>query len=207
MRSSDQLAQFVEKALAKGKSRDEIEGAMTGAGWSASEINEAMNTWAESDFDPPVPRPRPYVSAKESFLYAITFVSLAMTAWHINWLGFELIDLVLPEPHEGSFYYDEIRWAISTLIVFLPVFLYMNFRVLNDANKDPARRRSTVRKWFGYITLFISAGVMIGDLIFTIFTLLSGDMTLRIVLKTGLLGVVAAMIFIYFRGEMHDAEE
>ena len=53
MRSSDQLAQFVEKALAKGKSRDEIEGAMTGAGWSASEINEAMNTWAESDFDPP----------------------------------------------------------------------------------------------------------------------------------------------------------
>jgi len=207
MRASDQLAQFVERALSKGKSRQEIQAAMESAGWSASEVSEALNTWADSDFDPPVPRPRPYVSAKESFLYALTFVALAMTAWHINWLGFEIIDLLLPEPHEDMFYYDEIRWSISTLIVFLPVFLFMNFRVLSDANKDPARRRSTVRKWFGYITLFIAAVVIIGDLIFTIFTLLSGDITLRIVLKTGLLGVVSAMIFVYFRGEMHDAEE
>ncbi len=207
MRSSDQLAQFVERALAQGKSRQEIQDAMDGAGWSPSEVNEALSAWAETDFDLPIPRPRPYVSAKESFLYALTFVSLAMTAWHINWLGFELIDLLLPEAHDDYFYYDEIRWSISTLIVFLPVFLFMNFRVLSDANKDPARRRSTVRKWFGYITLFIAAVVMIGDLIFTIFTLLSGDITVRIILKTGLLGAVAAMIFVYFRGEMHDAEE
>ena len=207
MRAADQLAQFVERALGQGKSRQEIQVAMEGAGWSPSEITEALSAWAETDFDPPVPRPRPYVSAKESFLYALTFVSLAMTAWHLNWLGFEIIDLLLPEEHEDFFYYDEIRWSISTLIVFLPVFLFMNFRVLNDANKDPARRRSTVRKWFGYITLFIAAVVIIGDLIFTIFMLLSGDLTLRIVLKTVLLGLSSAMIFFYFRGEMHDAEE
>ena len=207
MRAADQLAQFVERALGQGKSRQEIQVAMEGAGWSPSEITEALSAWAETDFDPPVPRPRPYVSAKESFLYALTFVSLAMTAWHLNWLGFEIIDLLLPEEREDFFYYDEIRWSISTLIVFLPVFLFMNFRVLNDANKDPARRRSTVRKWFGYITLFIAAVVIIGDLIFTIFMLLSGDLTLRIVLKTALLGVSSAMIFFYFRGEMHDAEE
>ena len=207
MRAADQLAQFVERALGQGKSRQEIQVAMEGAGWSPSEITEALSAWAETDFDPPVPRPRPYVSAKESFLYALTFVSLAMTAWHLNWLGFEIIDLLLPEEHEDFFYYDEIRWSISTLIVFLPVFLFMNFRVLNDANKDPARRRSTVRKWFGYITLFIAAVVIIGDLIFTIFMLLSGDLTLRIVLKTALLGLSSAMMFFYFRGEMHDAEE
>lgn len=207
MRAADQLARFVERALSRGKSRQDIQDAMTGAGWFPSEVNEALNAWAETDFDPPVPRPRPYVSAKESFLYALTFVSLAMTAWHLNWLGFEIIDLMLPEEHEDYFDYSEIRWSISTLIVFLPVFLFMNFRVLSDANKDPARRRSTVRKWFGYITLFIAAVVIIGDLIFTIFMMLSGDLTLRIILKTGLLGLVSAMIFLYFRGEMHDAEE
>ena len=175
MRAADQLAQFVEKALRQGNTRQKIQDAMDAAGWSKSEINEAMNTWAETDFDPPVPRPRPYVSAKESFLYALTFVSLAMSAWHLIWLGFELIDLAVPDMGEDYFGYDEIRWSISTLVVFLPVFLFMNFRVLSDANKDPARRRSTVRKWFGYITLFIAAVVMIGDLIFIIYTLLSGD--------------------------------
>lgn len=149
----------------------------------------------------------PYVSAKESFLCALTFVSLAMTVFHINWLGFDLIELMLPEETDYRDIYSEIRWSLSTLFVFLPVFLYMNFSVLNDASKDPARRRSTVRKWFGYITLFIAAVVLAGDLIVTLNALLSGELTLRFILKAGLLAVVAALVFVYFGSEMRDAEE
>ncbi|MDG1739142.1 MAG: DUF5671 domain-containing protein, partial [Paracoccaceae bacterium] len=103
--------------------------------------------------------------------------------------------------------YGEVRWTVSALIVFVPIFLFMNFRVLNEAGKDPARRRSTVRKWFGYITLFIAAVVIAGDLIAALNALLSGDLTLRFFLKAGLLGGVAALVFVYFRGEMQDAEE
>jgi len=130
-----------------------------------------------------------------------------MTAWNINWLGFELIDYFWPEPHDSEFYFGETRWTISTLIVFLPLFLFMNFKVLDEAGKDPARRRSTVRKWFGYVTLFIAAGVLVGDLVFTLNALLSGDLTLRVILKVALLGGISALVFVYFRGEMNDAEE
>ncbi|MDG2339621.1 MAG: DUF5671 domain-containing protein [Paracoccaceae bacterium] len=207
MSNSDRLSKYVETALDKGMARDDIAGALASAGWSPTEISEGLGAWAESSSLPPVPRPQPYVSAKESFLYAITFVSLAMTAWNINWLGFELIDYFWPEPHDSEFYFGETRWTISTLIVFLPLFLFMNFKVLDEAGKDPARRRSTVRKWFGYVTLFIAAGVLVGDLVFTLNALLSGDLTLRVILKVALLGGISALVFVYFRGEMNDAEE
>ncbi len=207
MRNSDRLAQFVEVSLEQQHSREQISETLSAAGWSASEIAEGLGAWAETKNSPPIPRPMPYVSAKESFLYALTFVSLAMTAFHINWLGFELIELMLPGANDWGNGYGEVRWAVSALIVFLPIFLFMNFRVLNDAGKDPARRRSTVRKWFGYVTLFIAAVVLAVDLIVTLNALLSGEMTLRFILKAGLLGTVAALVFVYFRGEMQDAEE
>ncbi len=207
MRNSDRLAQFVEASLAQQHSRETITEALAAAGWSSSEIAQGLAAWDETDSTPPVPKPMPYVSAKESFLYALTFVSLAMTVFDINWLGFDLIELMLPQETDFRDIYSEIRWSLSTLFVFLPVFLYMNFSVLNDASKDPARRRSTVRKWFGYITLFIAAVVLAGDLIVTLNALLSGELTLRFILKAGLLAVVAALVFVYFGSEMRDAEE
>lgn len=207
MRNSDRLAQFVEASLAQQHSRETISEALAAAGWSTSEIAQGLAAWDETNGTPPVPKPMPYVSAKESFLYALTFVSLAMTVFHINWLGFDLIELMLPEETDYRDIYSEIRWSLSTLFVFLPVFLYMNFSVLSDASKDPARRRSTVRKWFGYITLFIAAVVLAGDLIVTLNALLSGELTLRFILKAGLLAVVAALVFVYFGSEMRDAEE
>lgn len=207
MRNSDRLAEFVEASLKQQHSREKISATLAAAGWSASEIDQGLAAWAETENSPPVPKPMPYVSAKESFLYALTFVSLAMTVFHVNWLGFDLIDLLLPDEYGNRNFYGEIRWSLSTLVVFLPVFLYMNFRVLDDASKDPARRRSTVRKWFGYITLFIAAVVLAGDLIFTLNALLGGELTLRFILKAGLLGVVSALVFVYFGNEMRDAEE
>jgi membrane protein YqaA with SNARE-associated domain len=206
MRSADQIAEFVGRALEAGRSRAEITAALDQAGWSAAEVAAGMRAWAESEFRPPVPRPRPYVSAKDAFIYAIMFAALAMTTFYITSLGFELIDRWLPGLEKVYYDYSNwtIRWAVATLIVSLPIFLVLNRRVSRAALADPAQRRSAVRKWFGYVTLFLAAMALAGDLIFTIYSGLNGDLTLRVAAKSLLVATTAGLIFWYFRTEMES---
>jgi len=209
MRPADQLAQFVAEALKSGRSRQEIADALQEAGWTQNEVSGALGAWAETGFTPPVPRPRPYVSAREAFLYALMFLALAMTAWNITTLGFELIELWLPDATDKYTRYSaqSVRWSVSVLVVFFPLFLVMNTRAQRAARADPGQRRSAVRKWFGYITLFLAAIALLGDLIAVIYALLSGDLTARFIAKAALVALTAGLIFLYFRGEMEEVQD
>ena len=208
MRPSDQLAEFIGNALSQGKSRDDISKALGDAGWSEGETRDALAAWSEADFAPPVPRPRAYVSAKEAFAYGLFFVSLGMIVWHTAALGFELINLWIVDPNADWNRFDEemLRWSIASLIVFVPLFLFLNLKVLARALQDPAHRRSAVRKWFGYVTLFLSALALAIDLIIAISTFIGGDMTLNFLAKILLVAVLSALVLLYYRYEMEDAE-
>ncbi|SFJ84347.1 DUF5671 domain-containing protein [Celeribacter neptunius] len=208
MKPAEQLAQFTREALIEGQSRAEIASALRTAGWAETEVHDALSAWAETDHIPPVPRPRPYVSAKEAFFYALMFVALGMTAWNIVDLGVDLINRWIPET-EGlrpGYSTSSMRWSIAALIVFFPLFLLMQRSETRALTRDPSRKRSAVRKWFGYIALFFSAITLLGDLLGAIYALLSGDLTLQFILKLLLVAAVSGTIFGYFQIAMKDAE-
>lgn len=207
MRQGEELIRFVRDALAEGKSRGEISQVLLAAGWARNEVHGALDAWADTGFAVPVPRPRPIVSAREAFFYGLMFVALGMTAWHLTSLLFDLIDRWLPDLTEAvdeyAFFYrnNQMRWSIASLIVFAPLFLSMNYRSVRATAKDPGARRSPVRKWLGYLTLFLAAIALLGDLIWVIYVYLQGDLGLRVLLKALVVLVVAAAIFLYFRRE------
>jgi len=203
MRSADQLANFTRDALTAGKSRAEIADALTSAGWAKNEVTEALNAWADSDFTPPVPRPRPYVSAREAFFYGLMFAALGWTAWHLVALAFNLIDMWLPDAGDRVRVGDRrnMRFSIASLIVFAPLFFYLANRAASDTRKDPSKRRSGMRKGLGYLTLFLAALTLAGDLVFVLYSLLNGDLTAQIIAKAAVLAVIAGAIFAYFRNE------
>ncbi len=210
MRPSDQLAEFTRDALAAGKSRDDIRSALERSGWAPNEIAEALNAWADIDFPTPVPRPRPYVSAREAFFYGLMFAALAMTAWHLVALLHNLIDHWVADPlteNGGRYALSSTRWSIAALIVFTPTFLVLNRRTVQATKADPGKRRSGVRKWLGYVTLFLASITLLGDLMAVIYALLSGDLTLRFILKAVVVAGVAGAIFAYFRQEAEDARD
>jgi hypothetical protein len=64
--------------------------------------------------------------------------------------------------------------------------------------RDPARRASKVRRQLTYLTLFIAAAFIIGDLIALLDDLLGGELTLRFVLKVVTVAVIAAGLFLYY---------
>lgn len=209
MRPSDQLAAFVADALKAGRGREEIAAALDDAGWTKSEVEGALNAWADTGFVPPVPRPRPIVSAREAFTYGLMFVALVVSAVNVTTLGFELIERWLPDAAERfrGFSVSRMRWSISYLVVFFPLFLVLNARAARAAKADKARRRSAIRKWFGYVTLFLAALALLGDLIAVIYALLSGDLTARFIAKAALVALTAGIIFLYFRAEMEEARD
>lgn len=214
MRPADNLAAFTRDALIAGRSREDISVALQQAGWAPNEITDALNAWSDTEFSPPVPRPRAYVSARDAFFYGLMFSTLAMTAWHLTSLSFDLIDRWIPDPadttpdsYRSRWALRRMRWSIASLIVFAPLFMMLNMRAMRATKADPGKRRSGVRKWFGYITLFIAAISLLGDLMYLIYALLNGDLTMRFAAKTAVVAVVAGVIFLYFRREIAEEDD
>lgn len=206
MKPAEQLSYFVRDALLAGHARPDIATALAQAGWSEREIAATLDGWSEGAFLPPVPRPRPFVSAREALIYGVMFIALAMITWHIVSLSFDLIERWIPEPGRSTHWYSvqSMRWSIATLIVFVPLFLVLNHRTTRALRADPGQRRSLVRRWFGHVTLFFASMALLGDLIVVIYSALSGELTLRFIARAGVVAIVAGLVFTYFRQELDD---
>ncbi|MFC3528048.1 DUF5671 domain-containing protein [Paracoccus mangrovi] len=206
MKPADQLSEFVRDAMAQGGDHDRIAQALRDAGWSAPEIAEALHGWQAAPGLPPVPRPRPYASATEALLYGLLFLSLGTVAWNITDLGMELLDRLIPDPADGRWTAGSggVRWSIAALIVFTPLFLYLSRKVATMAQGDAGRRRSLVRKWFASITLMVAVLVFLGDGIYVVYALLSGELTARFAAKAVLVAAIAALVLAYYRDELND---
>lgn len=205
--AADDLAEFVRAALLAGQPRAAIRAALADAGWPPEQADRAMAAYAETAFPVPVPRPRPRVSARDAFLYLTLFTTLGITAWHVGSLLFTLIDIMLPDPisnGRGAWRQRELRWALSALAVAAPLFLFLTWKMNKEIESSVVARLSGIRSWLGYMTLFVAAVTIIGDLIALIYSFLNGDLTLSVALKMLVVGVIAGAIFGYYLADLRD---
>src|SRR5690606_21798039 len=211
MAGDEELIQFVRDALARGATRDEIAAALEGAGWDTAAVAGALGAFADVSFPVPVPRPRVSLSAREAFLYLVLFTTLYMSALNFGSLVFDLINHAFPDPAVDVPYGyraagDTMRWSIATLIVAFPVFLFVSRVTTRDLRRDPRKRQSPVRRWLTYLTLFVAASVLIGDVILLVFYLPGGDLTARFVLKVLTAGLIAGVIFGHYLRDLRREE-
>lgn len=204
MAVSKELSRFTRDALVAGKTRDEIATALTASGWALSEVQEALDAWAETPFSPPIPRPQSTVTARDFFIYALMFGVMIFGAFYLVQLFHALIDRAMDDVSFRS--NNRIRWAMAVLIVTAPMFFWLTFRERAKLAADPALYRSAVRKWMIYLTLLISAAVLLGDLVAVIYAFLNGDFTLQFLLKALVVGIVAGFIFLYHLADVRKGE-
>jgi len=210
-KTSSELSVFVGEALRKEIPRDRIRAALLQAGWETDRVDRALEEYAEVDFPLPVPKPRPSLSAREAFFYLLLFVTLYVSAFNFGNLLFIFIDKAIPDPAMSARTAESvsyrIRGAVSALIVAFPLFLYLSRKIANELQNTPAGRSSGVRRWLTYITLFIAACIVLGDVSALLFNLLGGELTLRFVLKALVVGLVAGAIFIYYLRGLRKEEQ
>jgi len=204
------LTAFIEAALKAGSSRNDVEQALADAGWSRAQIRDGLSRFANVDFVVPVPQPRPELSARDAFMYLLMFAALYLSAYQLGNLCFQVVNLAFPDPlspYETAAAGRRIRWATSALIVAFPVFLFVASRISRDIAEEPARRNSAVRRWLTYLTLFVAAAVVIGDAIALIYNLLSGELTVRFVLKALVVAAIAGAAFGYYLWSVRADDE
>jgi Domain of unknown function (DUF5671) len=204
-----ELELFAKEALLHGLERESIRKAMIDAGWTSDQAQAALDAYADVPFPIPIPRPRPQLSAREAFLYLLLFTTLYLSAYHLGSLLFDLINRIYPDAADrasaGYLAYN-MRWSVSYLIVAFPAFVFLARYVAKEVSRRPVKRLSPIRRWLTYLTLFIAAGVIIGDLATLVYNTLAGELTIRITLKVIVVLVIAGTIFGYYLSDLRKEE-
>lgn len=139
-------------------------------------------------------------SPRDFFLYIGVIVALYISTISVLRLLFEIIDRVFPDPLE--YYVDPysggIRFAIASLVILYPAYVFVMRFLHKDMQANPEKRELRVRKWLVYLTLFITGAIIIGDLIALINTFLGGELTTRFMFKVIAVLAVTGTIFGYY---------
>lgn len=206
----DELLDFVKSALVRGLPRADVEAVLLEAGWTKEQTRSALAAFADSAFPIPVPRPRPYLDAREAFMYLVMFATLYVSAYHLGSLLFDIINTAFPDAADPSsarqYVRQSLRWSIASLIVAFPIFLYTSWLVARDLSADPNRRHSKVRRWLTYLTLYVASTVLIGDVITLVHNLLGGEITTRFLLKVLVVAFIAGTVFWYYLSDIRREE-
>mgnify|MGYP001560468513 CR=1 FL=1 len=206
---AEDLQTFVRQALERKVSREDIASALKKARWRDEEIKAALAAYADDpEVGLPVPRRKASLSASEAFQYLTIFLCLTICALSTGNLLFNLINALVPDPLEPGVLWSpwEIRFAAASLVVALPVYVAMTLGVRNANRADPVRRESPVRRWLTYLTLFLTGGVAIGDLIGLLNSLFAGDLAARFVLKALVVLLIAGCIFAFYLRDLRRDE-
>ena len=206
---NEELRQFVKESLEKGLEREAIRNVLLEAGWQEQDLRPAFGAFAEVDFPVAVPRPHPYLHAREAFLYLVSFITLYAFAFSLGAVFFGIIDY-----HFSSSIYRQNpgpstaqTTALAAIIVAFPLYLFLMRRLATAVAADPERRQSLIRRWLTYLTLVVGAAIILGDVIALLSRLLAGDPTTGFTLKVVAILLITGPIFGYYLWDMRQTED
>jgi predicted DNA-binding protein with PD1-like motif len=152
---------------------------------------------------------KPRTSPKDFFINLLSMAALYMSAGSFIALVFQYINIFFPDALEVRGYgnplqgaYSIIRFAVSTLIVSFPIYLTTLWFMGKEYITLPEKRNLRIRKWLIYFTLFLTALIIMGDLIALVNTFLGGEITMRFVLKVLTVFAVTGSIFTYYLSDV-----
>ena len=104
--------------------------------------------------------------------------------------------------NSGYDYYGDglamvLRWAIAMLLIVFPAYVAAMWWIGKDVDREPAKRDLKARKWFIWATLFFSAVMVVGDLVFLVYSFLGGEATPNFLAKVLTVAVIAGGVFGY----------
>lgn len=206
MRSRQRLAEFVRDGLRLGHTIDELRGSLERAGWSSAEVDAVLSEWIEDGLRLPVPRPRPSISGRDLVMFGLFSISLVVVIWHLVQLSFDLIDIWIADPNrrEEAWHRSRIRWSISSLLVVLPLFVWLTYRIEVPSRGKSGPRRSPLQVRFAAVAVLLAILTLIGNAVAVVYAGLSGDLTAQFLAKAAVVAIVSGILIAWFRGNADE---
>lgn len=200
------IQEFFESAKSQGASDEIIVELLRGRGWPEEEVYRALADHFEVRSGLTVPVYKRSGSAKDAFLYLLSFSTLATWTIGLGAVVFTLIERSIKDPVSQNNYYASTYYqmadSLACIIVAFPVYLFTMRYITREVDIHPEKLESPVRKWLTYIALLIAAGIVVGDLITFLTYFLRGELTARFVAKVVTTLVIAGGVFWYYMGSL-----
>ena len=205
------LEKYVASAREQKVPDNEIRDQLVKAGWSESDITTALSPQPSSNVNLPPP-PAPRFGMWVAFQYILLFISLYVTATAVSSIFHYAVDDFIKDPIDRTGRYsgfsllfgELVLVHVAALIVAFPIFGALFFIVKKEAMAKPAIRGLKVRKILIYITLVITFLILIGHLIGTVYSFLSGTVSTRTLAHLAVTFTVTGSIFAYLLREVWE---
>ncbi|MBU4031063.1 hypothetical protein KJ756_02825 [Patescibacteria group bacterium] len=139
-------------------------------------------------------------AAKYAFFYMLSLVALIFMSLTTGMIVFQIINKKIVDviQSRGQFSSDQLKFAISALIVSAPIFYITARQIFKNLFSGALDKDSQIRKWLTYFILLISSVVMTGWLIAVVNAFLDGELTLKFILKALTAIGIAAIVFTFY---------
>jgi len=143
------------------------------------------------------------------FLSLGVLVSLIVSIVAFFNLAFEILDKKFPDVLNATYQYGYVssqfeaaRTFLAMLIIMFPTFLILAYFWKKKEQKGIFEKDQVVRKLVSYIIIFLSILVAVIDLIVLVKYFVSGEITIRFILKVLITLAGAKMVLYYFVPEV-----
>lgn len=203
------LSPYVLERLRAGTSKVDIIEQLQAVGWSEEEALLAYRDGLIA-LGAPVPTANTKrvatkrASTVEIVLNFFSFILLGIVASALGVLYFQIINYFFPDPlMSGYAYYRQaitsaVHYAIAALVIAFPLYVAAVRLWFRRYREDEGKEESKLTKWVTYLVLLVASITIVGDLITTLNTFLSGEITARFFLKALTIIVIAGMVFGFY---------
>jgi hypothetical protein len=203
---SPELQKFLEATKNQGATEEAVVSLLRGRGWPEEEVRRALADHYEAQSGVRIPIYKRSGSAKDAFLYLVSFATLATWTYGLGFVMFELINRWIKDPTQPYYYggFYQMANSLAAIIIAFPVYLLAMRYITSELERHPEKLESGVRKWLTYIALFITAALAIGDLITFLTAVLRGELTANFSAKAAVVLVITGGIFWYYLGALQQ---
>jgi uncharacterized membrane-anchored protein len=148
-------------------------------------------------------------AAKFVFFYLLHLVSLGFMTVSFGIVIFQIINKNIADviaAYSGSYDESALKFSISALLVSTPIYYAVSWFIQKSLFSGELKKDSAIRRWLTYLILFVSFLIFIGWLIAFVNNFLNGEVTMKFVLKTISVLVIAAAVFGFYLYDIKRAD-
>ncbi len=124
-------------------------------------------------------------------------------------LIFSALDHAFPDVLTSSYQYgyvsysfDQMRSSLALLIIIFPVFLILSFFWNKTIKKGLSHWDEVLKRWALYLVIFLASIMVVVDLVTLVRYFVSGEITVRFILKVVAVLISAKIVGVYYLSEL-----
>lgn len=140
-------------------------------------------------------------AAKFVFFYLLELVSLGFMTVSFGIILFQIINKNIVDAvtgYSGTYNDGALKFAISAILVSSPIFYVIGSFIQKSLFTGELKKDSGIRRWLTYLILFVSFLIFVGWLIAFVYNYLNGEVTMKFILKTLSVLIIAATVFGFY---------